>query len=294
MLDNQLGRDNARVLALIGQYLNENPCAIGLEDMREMMRSCQLRPEEAYAALLCAWCGLDTAREEDARIYRQYLPGMLHQLRPEDYSQDAYLQAVGFPEGTQNGIQLETQQYQPMELFVCDDFRTDAQGRLLPQLGWFPKGFRYPALTEQGRVWMTITPNEINTLRPLAEQAKGQVLCYGLGLGYYAFHASEQQQVTGITVVERSAEVIDLFQRLILPRFPHADKLTIIEGDAFAYAAERAPQHSFDTVLCDLWHDAADGIPLYLRMKALETPGPQYQYWIEPTLRYYLKEATLC
>lgn len=294
MLDNQLGHDNARVLALIGQYLNENPCAIGPEDMQEMMHTCQLRPEEAYAALLCAWCGLDTSREKDARIYRQYLPSMLHQLRAEDYAQDAYLQAVGFPEGAQGGIQLAAQQYQPMELFVCDDFRVDHQGRVLPQLGWFPESFRYPALTEQGRVWMTITPNEINTLRPLARQTKGQVLCYGLGLGYYAFHASEQPQVVGITIVERSPEVIDLFQQMILPRFPHADKITIVEEDAFAYASEQAPRHRYDTVLCDLWHDAADGIPMYLRMKALETPGPTYQYWIEPTMHYYIKEAALC
>ncbi len=294
MLDTQLGRDNARVLALISRYLTESPCAVTPESLRELTQDFGLRPEEAFAALLCAWCGLDTAREEDARIYRQYLPRMLHRLRPEDYASDPYLRAVGTPEGEADGFQLEQQRYRPMELFVCDDFRMDAEGRVLPQLGWFDEGFRYPALTERGRVWMTITPNEINTLRPLAEQARGHVLCYGLGLGYYAFHASGQSEVESVTVVERSAAVIDLFQRHLLPRFPHGDKLTLVEGDAFTYAADRAPAGRYDTVLCDLWHDAADGIPMYLRMKALEVPGPRYQYWIEPTMQYYLKEAALC
>jgi hypothetical protein len=48
------------------------------------------------------------------------------------------------------------------------------------------------------------------------------------------------------------------------------------------------PHADFDTVFTDLWHDVADGIPLYQRMKALETPGPHYLYWIEKTLQVYM------
>ena len=36
-------------------------------------------------------------------------------------------------------------------------------------------------------------------------------------------------------------------------------------------------------------HDVADGIPLYRQMKALETPGPNYLYWIEKTLKFYME-----
>ena len=45
----------------------------------------------------------------------------------------------------------------------------------------------------------------------------------------------------------------------------------------------------FDTVFTDLWHDVADGIPLYRRMKALEIPGPHYLYWIEKTMKVYME-----
>ena len=55
----------------------------------------------------------------------------------------------------------------------------------------------------------------------------------------------------------------------------------------FLHAKNAAPQEHYDTVFTDLWHDAGDGLPLYRRMKALETPGPRYLYWIEKTLRYY-------
>lgn len=51
---------------------------------------------------------------------------------------------------------------------------------------------------------MTVTPNEINTIRPSVEQSRGKVLAYGLGLGYYAFHAAQRADVTSVTVVEKS------------------------------------------------------------------------------------------
>jgi spermidine synthase len=132
---------------------------------------------------------------------------------------------------------------------------------------------------------MTVTPNEINTIQPAVRQSRGKVLTYGLGLGYYAFHCLMKAEVTSVTVVERSPEVIDLFRRLILPGFPRQADLHIVQADAFDYAAHVMPREGFDTVFTDLWRDVADGIPLYLRMKALEVPGPTYLYWMEKTLQ---------
>ena len=37
------------------------------------------------------------------------------------------------------------------------------------------------------------------------------------------------------------------------------------------------------------WEPPADGLPLYQQMKALEVPGVKYLYWIEQTLRCYLR-----
>ena len=43
----------------------------------------------------------------------------------------------------------------------------------------------------------------------------------------------------------------------------------------------------YDFVFADLWHDAADGLPMYERLKHMEGPGPEYRYWIEKTLEFY-------
>lgn len=135
---------------------------------------------------------------------------------------------------------------------------------------------------------MTVTPNEINTIQPAVQQTRGKVLTYGLGLGYYAFHALRRPDVSSVTVVEKNPQVIDVFQRLLLPYFPRQEALHIIEADAFDYAQNFMPQEDYDTVFTDLWRDVADGLPLYQRMKALECPGPTFLYWIERTLRCYM------
>ena len=280
--------DNERILTLMSEYLTFTPCAIRPEDVTALAADCSLSLNEAYMALLAAHCGLDTALPEDARLYRSYFPQMLHQLDPAVYEADAYFRTVKPAGGANAAIDLVYETVEPMELFVADDFRVDKQGRVFPQLGWFDRAFSFPAIREDGRVWMTVTPNEINTIQPAVQESRGKVLSYGLGLGYYAFHCLLKEDVSSVTVVEKNPAVIDVFTRLLLPFFPRKEALHIVQANAFDYAANTMPHEGFDTVFTDLWHDVADGIPLCRQMKALETPGPHYLYWIEKTLRVYM------
>ena len=41
---------------------------------------------------------------------------------------------------------------------------------------------------------MTITPDEIETMKEAVDQAFGNVLTFGLGLGYYAYMVSEKDR----------------------------------------------------------------------------------------------------
>ena len=283
-----LHEDNERILTLMSEYLCFTPTAISPEDAAQLAQECRIPLNDAYMALLAAYCGLDTARPEDARLYRAYFPQMIREHDPVTYRADAYMQTVRPGSGVAGSIDLVYETVHPMELFVADDFQTDAQGRILPQLGWFREAFSFPAIREDGRVWMTVTPNEINTIQPAVQESCGKVLTYGLGLGYYAFHCLLKPEVSSVTVVEKNPQVIDVFRRLLLPFFPRREALRIVEADAFDYAASVMPDEKYDTVFTDLWHDVADGLPLYQRMKALEAPGPRYLYWIEKTLRCYL------
>lgn len=284
-MDEAVRRENDRLLWLLSGFLNGNPRAIRPEAVTSLAEECGITPEEAYLALLSAWL---EQRPEDAALLRRSLPRMVEKCEPSLVREDAYCKAVGRMTAREGAFTMTTDHYAPMELFVRDDFRQTADGRVYPQLGWFDEEIAFPAVQENGRVWMTVTPNEINTMRVSLAQTHGRVVTYGLGLGYYAFHALLREDVSSVTVVERSADVIRLFERQLLPRFPRRDCLRIIHADAFDHMQSTLPHEPCDTVFSDLWHDVSDGLPLYRRMKALETPGPRYLYWIEPTLRCYL------
>ena len=280
--------DNERLLTLISEYLTFTPSAIVPEDVHDLT-SQGLAPDEAYLALLAARCSLDAAKPEDTRLYRGYFPKMIRRHDPAAYEADTYFQAVKPAIGATADVDLVYERIEPMELFVADDFIQDGAGRILPQLGWFDRAFDFPAIREDSLVWMTVTPNEINTIQPAVRESHGKVLTYGLGLGYYAFHCLLKEDVTSVTVVEKNPAVIEIFTKHLLPFFPRREALSIIEADAFDYAANTMPSEGYDTVFTDLWHDVADGIPLYQRMKALEAPGPRYLYWIEKTLKFYME-----
>lgn len=186
--------------------------------------------------------------------------------------------------------ELRYDTYKPYEGFVCNDIKLLKNGRQTPQIGFFEREFQYPAVLENDRIWMTITPNEIETIKEPIEQAFGNVLTFGLGLGYYTYMVSEKDNVDTITVVETNEDVIGLFQTHILPQFKHAHKVTIVKSDAFEYAEQHLSAGKFDVVFTDLWHDVSDGIDLYLKMKRYEplSPRTKFSYWIEKSILCYM------
>ena len=286
----------------ISQTLHPRCAAAGTDAPRESSAgerkraSCTLLPQNAAA-------GTDAPREPSAGERRSASCTLLPQNAaagtdaPRESNADGHEDAsrtrrsrntLGRENASQAGaFELGYASYRPYELFVADDLRAYPDGAVLPVLGYFTRPFAYPVLTENGREWMTATPNEINTIRPMAEAAHGRVLTLGLGLGYFAFHALLNPRVERVTAVERSADAIRLFRERILPAFPRPERLTILQADAFAAAPALYRSGQYDFVFADLWHDAADGLPMYERLKQMEVPGPEYRYWIEKTLEFY-------
>lgn len=280
--------ESERVLSLLSRYLNLMPDAITEGQMRSVTDD-PAAEERVFAILLASDCGLDVyGNAADKELFRRYFLPAVKRLDPAEYESDAYHRLIRIPERILGSWEFRSERYKPYEAFVRDDPVRDFAGRVIPSIGFFPREYRYPAVLEGGREWMLITPNEINTMKAPIAAAKGRVLTFGLGLGYYAFHATQKPEVESVTVVERDERVIRLFTDVILPQFPHKEKLTVVEDDAFAFAAAHLSD-GYDTVFTDLWHDPSDGIPLYRRMKELEArhPGPEYHYWIEKTLKLY-------
>ena len=279
---------NLQALELMSGYLTQHPRFITARDVEEVA-ACGVAREEAVVQLLCAACGLDARRPLDRRMIEQYVRPSLARLEPEPLLQNPYMRCIRFPQAVQGRWEMTRMAYEPYELFVRDDLLCLPDGREIPRLGYFDRRFAYPAVLEGGREWMTVTPNEVATMAPALSQVRGRVAVMGLGLGYFAFMASEKNDVRAVTVVERDADVIALFERHLLPQFAHREKVRLVHADAFDLA--QAGLDGFDCAFVDLWHDVSDGAPMYLRMKALEarSPGVRFFYWIETSIRCFLR-----
>lgn len=136
-------------------------------------------------------------------------------------------------------------------------------------------------LWQKDEVWMLDAPSESNTIDPNAKKAHGNVLTFGLGIGYFAFMALLNPKVKSVTIIEKSPSVIAMFRKFILPQFPASDRINIIEGDAFDYFRQSFMQ-DFDYVFVDIWKSGDDGFLMIEQLlEQYEPPFEKVDFWIE-------------
>lgn len=270
-------------------FLNLTPDAVKPEMVEETARACGIGRELAFSNILAVLCGLDPDGADKALFYNYFVP-MVHELDASVFEDDPYYRTIKITPQRIGRWELKTMRLAPCEAFVCRDFVVTDRRELIPQLGFFMRGFSYPAVLEGGREWMTLMPNETVTTLPAVERAHGRVLTYGLGLGYFAYMCSLRDCVSSVTVVERSREAAELFSRIILPQFSHPEKIELVIADAVEYARTSAPSRGFDFIFADIWHDAGDGRELYRTFKSFEPlypSGTEFSYWLEDTILCY-------
>lgn len=289
-IEDKIIEENNKVFALLSRYLNQAPDFITKEEVDDIANN-GVSSEYAFAVILAAAFGLDIVdHAADKALFNQYFTKMIHQLDPNEYNQNPYYKNINIPTIKIGNSELKYEKYKPFEGFVCNDIIRTKEGRQIPQIGFFDTEFRFPALLENDRIWMTITPNEIETMKEPVDGAFGHVLTFGLGLGYYAHMVSEKENVESVTVVDMNEDVIRLFKKYILPQFKNAHKIKIIQADAFEYAEKQIIPGTYDFVFTDLWHDVSDGMDMYLKMKEYEqcSPDTVFTYWIEKSILCYL------
>lgn len=283
---------NLRALELFSGYLNLCPRFITLEDVQSLAADCHLSTQEAYRLLCAAACGLDEEEIDDRGMAEEYFRPAIHELDPAECSTDPYYQTVRLPDVEKAGWHMGYRRIEPCEAFTADDLLLLPDGREVPQLGYFLEAFDAPMVEQDGREWMTVTPSERSTMLKDVEAARGNVAVFGLGLGYYAFMTARKPEVNHVTVIERDPAVIALFTEYILPQLPCRDKISLMQADAYEFAAQ---MQGFDTAYVDIWHDVLDGVEMYLKMKRLERLNPQtrFLYWIEPSMLAWLRGMAL-
>lgn len=285
-------RRGFRLLDLYSNFLNLEPDFIKKELIDELVSDCGVSVLEAYTAVLAAAFDIDSdERDEDLIFENEYLKKSVELLDPDVYKSSSYLQKIKFPTVKRANWEMRTSSYAPFEAFVCREITVEDDLKELPHIGFFTERFDFPSVFENGREWMTVTPNEIETMRSPLSEAHGRVITLGLGLGYFAHQASEKENVSSVTVIERDESAISLFSEFILPQFEHKDKIKIIRADALEYLEKNDPEERFDFMFADLWHDSSDGLALYIKLKSIEKKQKREEssslvrrYWIENSI----------
>lgn len=215
-------------------------------------------------------------------------------LNPKDFLSNDYYQTVGQIKARKNDWNFMTLDYAPYEGFVSDEIEVDnAYYSEHTPISYFGERFPYLAVLQDDIVWMSVTPHEINTMKKPIEEARGDVLVLGLGLGYYVFNILKKKEVTSVTVIENDRNVISLFNEHLIQKFSNLEKLKIIYGDAIEFV-KNSPQQ-FYYVFADIWHNVGDGEMLYLKIKNKEKyhPEAKFSYWIETSILAMLRRQTL-
>jgi len=157
-------------------------------------------------------------------------------------------------------------------------------------LTMFKDDYIYPSISLYDTEWMSLNPHEIRTMEVPISLARGRVLTLGLGLGYYAYMVSLKEEVKEVHIVEMDLELIKLFDKYLLPLFPHPEKIHIHKADAFYFIKDIRDQ-DYDFIFSDLWHNVSDGVFSYLKLKKHfhDFKYTHCSYWIEGSLITYLR-----
>ena len=229
---------------------------------------------------------LDKNNEENQEIMNEFFLSRLKRLNPKDYSSNAYVQAIK-EAGRYGKYSLKMIDYAPYQLFPYDEITVTKDYKEYSAIGYFDQPYSYLALTEGNNIWMSLNPNEIETMKPYIEKGKGNILVLGLGMGYVPYMMSLKNDVKHITIIEKDQEIINLFNKIIFPYFKYQKKITIIKDDAISYLKRN---QKFDYIFADLWHSPEDGLSLFIKLKKI---NKNIDCWLETSLIALLRRCML-
>ena len=223
----------------------------------------------------------------DARMFDFFMNSLLNEGRVFDVSEiqdNPYVKDIDFKDRRSGDFEFRYHSFMPYELDIYDipkkiiEYDVD-----IPRISCFTEKVEYPVIFQNSikSTWMSVSPNEINTMKQPIRNAKGKVLTLGCGMGYFAYMASLKADVESITIVEREQSVIDLFTSFILPQFKTKDKITVIKDDAIEYMMN-LEDGLYDYCFVDIWIGVMDFEP-YIKTKEVckRFRKMKMEYWIE-------------
>ena len=212
-------------------------------------------------------------------------------LKADNYKINPYLKALNGLSFKEKGWTLKNVKRSAYSLCPYqEEYAFGSNYALKMGIGVFDEDYIYPSISLYDTEWMSLNQHEIRTMETSIALARGKVLTLGLGLGYFAFMASNKGEVKEVHIVEMDLELIQLFNKYLLPLFPHKEKIHIHKADAYHFIND-IKDGDYDYIFSDLWQDASDGLESYIKLKKVfvSFKHTTCAYWIEGSILSYLR-----
>lgn len=163
----------------------------------------------------------------------------------------------------------ESVKYENIELKIVEEVSGRVDGYMYRD---FIVGLEnVPVLYINGRIWMSLTPMEIESHYMPIKLAKGRVGVAGLGLGYYVQRILDKEEVDEVIVYEIDQNIINFYYQ----NFGGHEKLTILKKDVRELKDEK-----FDFFYADIYPNqlADEAIP-DMALLTKNNDIKVYHYW---------------
>ena len=225
--------------------------------------------------------------EDDKVELKSNLNNKINLLDINKYLDNPYNKNIQIKEVKYKDYLLSYETLKANEIFISDEININENNNYLEttSLAYFTKDYKYLTLSKDNVIWMSINPNEINTMNDDIKLMNGNILVLGLGLGYISYMLSLKDDVSSITIIEKDEEIINLFKKYILDKFNFKDKIKIIHQDALDFL-KTTSLDSYQFIYVDLYHNPNDGLKLFLYIKKIEAKNPsiKFLYWLNKSL----------
>lgn len=207
-------------------------------------------------------------------------------LDPEEFRKNPYMKNIYVEDCMVGNIWLNNEEKFPKDRITIYDGRKRDPKTLTTKYSYFyfPEDVNHPSIAAfEGftyRKWMGVEPSEMSTFAPFIEEAKGNILLMGCGIGYLAYMLSIREDVKKVTIIELDPTIKYIFETRLKPQMN--DKIEIYEGDAIEFL-EKNDISKYDYCSVDIWRGVNDMFPLYLKCMILESrhPNTKFHYWLE-------------
>lgn len=222
----------------------------------------------------------------------------IFKLTKEEVLNNPYLKNINITEDKiGNMVYSNKRRIRKNTLALYSEDERDFDNYLLKKEYFVPeKVVDVPILHEKDKTvaWMSIEPHETRTLDNFINNACGNVLVCGCGLGYTAYMLALKNNVTGITILEKNEDIINLFMNQVFPNIPNNERINIVKCDANEYL-NNSDLSVYDYINVDLWYDTFDMVYPYLKSLMLEVkyPDTHFTYWIEQSLLIEIQRELL-